>query len=117
VEALFFFCHVLGILILLPLLILLPRREAGFPLVEFYNHNGWASNSEATLVGAIEAVTPLIGFDCAVHMGMSVSRPCSFCLHICRIAEVVENTHSIPFTLLVAYSVNVVLGFLALMTW
>jgi hypothetical protein len=70
VEGIFVFCHVLGIVIFIPLWVLSPRREGGSPLVEFFNPNGWSSNGLATLVGATAPISTLIGFDCSIHMGM-----------------------------------------------
>jgi hypothetical protein len=72
VEGLFVFCHVLGILLFIPLWILSPRREGGSPLVEFYNPNGWATTGIAFWVGSSPPVSALIGFDCSVHMGMLI---------------------------------------------
>jgi hypothetical protein len=74
VANLFVFCHVFGIVILIPLLVLSPKRHGGSPLVEFYNPNGWASNGLATLVGVSSPLTAVIGFDCSVHMCMSISK-------------------------------------------
>jgi amino acid transporter len=69
VEALFVFCHVLGVLIFIPVLVLSPRRSGGAPLVDFYNGGGWASNGLATMVGMTGPISALVGFDCSVHMG------------------------------------------------
>jgi amino acid transporter len=76
VEGIFVFCHVLGVLIFIPVWVLSPRREGGSPLTEFYNPGGWASNGIATMVGTVGPITSLIGFDCSIHMGKSVP----FCL-------------------------------------
>jgi hypothetical protein len=73
VEGLLVFCHILGIVIFIPLWILLPRREGGSPLVDFYNLNGWMSNGVATLVSINGPISALIGFDCAVHMGILIA--------------------------------------------
>jgi choline transport protein len=70
IEGVFVICHILGIVIMIPLLVYSPRREGGSPLVDFYNPSGWASNGLATMVGSVGPVTCLIGFDCSVHMGM-----------------------------------------------
>jgi hypothetical protein len=70
VEGLFVFCHILGVVIFVPLWVLSPRREGGSPLVEFYNPSGWISNGVATLVSINAPITTLIGFDCSVHMCM-----------------------------------------------
>ena len=73
VEGIFVFCHILGIVIFIPLLVLAPRREGGSPLVEFFNPSGWISNGVATLAGINAPITSLIGFDCSVHMCMFYS--------------------------------------------
>jgi amino acid transporter len=70
IEAIFVFCHILGVAIFIPLLVLSPKAEGGSPLVEFFNQGGWASTGLATMVGSIGPATALIGFDCSVHMGM-----------------------------------------------
>jgi amino acid transporter len=70
VESLFVFCHILGVAIFIPILVLSPKREGGSPLVEFFNGGGWASNGLATLVGTASPASSLIGFDCSIHMGM-----------------------------------------------
>jgi amino acid transporter len=69
VEGIFVLFHVLGVFIFLPLWILAPRRDAGSPLVDFFNGGGWSSNGLATMVGATGPIGALIGFDCSVHMG------------------------------------------------
>jgi choline transport protein len=70
IEGIFVFCHVLGVLIFIPLWILAPRREGGSPLIDFYNASGWATYGAATMVGVIAPISALIGFDCSVHMCM-----------------------------------------------
>jgi choline transport protein len=70
VEVAFVLCHILGVVIFIPLLALSPTRAVGgSPLVEFYNPSGWISNGVATWIGSLAPVTALIGFDCSVHMG------------------------------------------------
>jgi hypothetical protein len=71
VEILFIFCHILGVVIFIPLWTLSTRRPGlgGSPLFEFYNPNGWISNGVATWVGSVAPITALVGFDCSVHMG------------------------------------------------
>jgi hypothetical protein len=68
-EGIFVLIHILGIVILVPQLILLPRSGGAFPFIEFYNSSGWSSNGLATMVGASGPIAALIGFDCSVHMG------------------------------------------------
>jgi hypothetical protein len=70
IEGILVVCHIIGIVILIPLWALSPLTEGGSPLVDFYNPNGWASNGVATLVGSVGPISTLIGFDCSVHMGM-----------------------------------------------
>jgi choline transport protein len=70
VEGLFVFCHILGVIIFIPLLVLSPKREGGSPLVEFDNLSGWSTVGLATMVGTLSPTSALIGFDCSVHMGM-----------------------------------------------
>ena len=70
VEVLFVFCHILGVVIFIPLLVLSPKREGGSPLVEFYNAGGWSTIGLATMVGTLSPTSALIGFDCSIHMGM-----------------------------------------------
>jgi hypothetical protein len=71
-EAILVFCHVLGVVVFVPLWILSPRASGGAPIVEFYNPSGWASNGLATLVGVSGPITSLIGFDCSIHMSASL---------------------------------------------
>jgi choline transport protein len=73
VENVFLFMHILGILIFIPLWIMAPRSEGGSPIVDFYNQNGWASNGLATMVATVGPSAALTGFDCSVHMGISIS--------------------------------------------
>jgi hypothetical protein len=80
VEGIFVFCHILGIVIFVPLWVLSPRREGGSPLVDFYNPNGWMSNGVATLAGVASPLSALIGFDCSIHMGMLIPDPLTFWL-------------------------------------
>jgi hypothetical protein len=75
VEGLFIFCHILGVLIFIVFWMLLPTRIGGGPLVEFYNGGGWSSNGLATMVGTVGPITSLIGFDCSIHMCMSILEP------------------------------------------
>jgi choline transport protein len=72
VEGIFVFCHILGILIFIPVWVLALRREGGSPIVDFYNPGGWASNGAATMVGVTALLAAVIGFDCSVHMGMLI---------------------------------------------
>jgi amino acid transporter len=69
VEGLLVFSHILGVVIIIPLLILAPRRAGGAPLVEFWNPNGWSSDGVATLIGLLPVALSLVGFDCSIHMG------------------------------------------------
>ena len=71
-EGIFVFCHILGVVIFVPLWILLPRAQGGEPIVEFYNPAGWSSNGLATLVGVSGPITSLIGFDCSIHMSILI---------------------------------------------
>jgi hypothetical protein len=85
VEILFVFCHILGVIIFVPLLALSPKREGGSPLVEFYNAGGWSTIGLATMVGTLSPTSALIGFDCSVHMGMLALDPICFSdLHYSR---------------------------------
>jgi amino acid transporter len=99
-EGIFVFCHILGVLIFIPLWILSPIREGGSPLVNFYNPNGWVSNGVATLVGSSVPISTLLGFDCSVHMA----------------EEAKDSSCSVPVTLLIGYTTNVVLGFFVIMS-
>jgi choline transport protein len=71
-EGIFVICHILGIVIFIPLLILSPRTHGAAPLIDFYNPGGWSSNGLATLVGTAAPIASLTGFDCSIHMGMSI---------------------------------------------
>lgn len=61
VEGILVVCHILGIVILIPLWIYSPTRIGGSPLLEFNNPNGWMSVGVATLVGVNSPVGALIG--------------------------------------------------------
>jgi amino acid transporter len=69
-EGIFVICHIVGVVIFIPLWFLSPRRPGGSPLVEFYNPGGWSSVGLATMIGSLSPTSALIGFDCSVHMGM-----------------------------------------------
>jgi choline transport protein len=101
IEGIFVICYILGVLIMIPLWILSPRKGGGSPLIDFYNPSGWSSNGIATMVGSIAPVSSLIGFDCSVHMS----------------EEAVDSSFTVPVTLLVGYTSNVLLGFFVLMSW
>ena len=117
IEAALVFLHILGIFIFIPVWVLSPKREAGSPLVDFYNPGGWSSSGVATLVGAAPIITTLVGFDCSVHMGMLSSQLCLFCLPICLLAEEAkDSSRNVPVTLLSGYGVNVILGLFVLIT-
>ena len=73
-EVIFVFVHVFGAAIFIPVLALASKRQAGSPLVDFFNGGGWSSNGLATLVGSSGPIGALIGFDCNIHMGPSVCR-------------------------------------------
>src|ERR1044072_4016613 len=68
IESVFVFCHVIGIVIMIPLWIMAPLRKGGAPLIDFSNLSGWASIGLATMVGSAVPISALIGFDCSVHM-------------------------------------------------
>ena len=72
VEGLFVIFHVIGIVIFIPVLVLSKKAQGSSPLTEFYNPGGWASNGLATMIGSAGPLTALIGFDCSVHMCMSI---------------------------------------------
>jgi amino acid transporter len=118
-EAGLVFLHILGVFIFIPVWVLSPKREAGSPLVDFYNPGGWPSYGLATMVGAAPVITTLVGFDCSVHMGMLSSQLlCLFCLLICLLAEEAkDSSRNVPVTLLSGYGVNVILGLFVLITW
>jgi hypothetical protein len=120
VEGFFVFCHILGVLIFIPLWILLPRRDSGAPLIEFYTASGgWESLGVATLVGTVAPITALVGFDCSVHMCKLILdyEPTFTYTSIYPIAEEAKDSSlTVPVTLLTGYFVNVGLGFFALMT-
>jgi len=101
IEGLLVVCHILGIVILIPLWVLLPTRKGGAPLVEFYNPSGWNSIGTSTMVGMLSTVVSMLGFDCSVHMS----------------EETKDSSRTIPLTLLSGFGANAVLGFFALMTW
>jgi amino acid transporter len=69
VQRIFVACHIVGVVIFIPLLALSPKRTGGSPLVEFYNPGGWSSVGLATMIGTLAPTSSLIGFDCSVHMG------------------------------------------------
>jgi hypothetical protein len=118
VEGLFVICHILGIVIFIPLLFLSPRRSGGSPLVEFYNPGGWSSEGLATMIGTLSPTAALIGFDCSIHMGMLSLHLLPTFLPNCHVAEEAkDSSRSVPMTLISGYAANILLGFFALMTW
>ena len=68
VEGILVFCHVLGVVIVIPLLVLSPRRTGSGPAIEFWNPNGWNSAGTASMIGMLSTIVSLIGFDCSIHM-------------------------------------------------
>jgi len=100
VEGFLVVIHVLGVFVFIPVLALAPKTQGGSPLTEFYNPGGWSSDGLATMVGSVAAITALIGFDCSIH----------------RSEEAKDSSKAVPYTLLFGYTLNVVLGFFALMT-
>jgi hypothetical protein len=108
-------------------LVLSEKAHGSSPLTEFYNPGGWASNGLATMIGSAGPLTALIGFDCSVHMCMSI-RPLTFWsllvpfsslyLHIYFIAEEAkDSSRTVPVTLLFGYFSNVLLGLFVLLAW
>jgi amino acid transporter len=67
VESILVWCHILGVIIFIPL-IALSKKTEGQPIIDFYDASGWSSNGVATLVGISGPITSLIGFDCSIHM-------------------------------------------------
>jgi hypothetical protein len=117
IEGLFVFCHILGVVIFIPLWFLSPKREGGSPLVDFYNAGGWSTVGLATMVGTLSPTSALIGFDCSVHMGMSTPASLLVLLTCITAEEAKDSSRTVPVTLLVGYVANVFLGFWVLMTW
>lgn len=73
VEVLILILHVCGLFaIIIPLWVLGPRRSAKQVFTEFNNGGAWDSAGTATLVGFSTTITALIGYDCAVHMCLSL---------------------------------------------
>jgi hypothetical protein len=116
VEGFLVVLHVLGVFILVPVLVLLPKSKGGSPLVEFYNPGGWQSDGIATMVGSVAAITALIGFDCSIHMCKLIMLAGTL-LTISTAEEAKDSPKAVPYSLLFAYTLNVVLGFFTLMTW
>jgi choline transport protein len=116
VEGLFVICHVLGVVLFIPLWVLSPRRNGGAPLVEFYNPGGWSSNGVATMAGLTSPLSALIGFDCSVHMGKNPLTSSILLLTYYVAEETKDSSYTVPITLLIGYTVNVILGFFGLMT-
>jgi choline transport protein len=71
VESILVWCHILGVVIFIPLLAL-SKKTPGQPIIDFYDGSGWMSNGVATLVGIGGPMTALIGFDCSIHMCMFI---------------------------------------------
>jgi Amino acid permease len=117
VEGIFVFCHIVGIVIMIPLWILSPRREGGSPLIDFGSPSAWTSNGVATMVGSTIPISTLIGFDCSVHMGMFDPFAVELLfLHIIA-EETKDSSRIVPVSLLVGYATNVLLGFFVVITW
>jgi amino acid transporter len=71
VEGILVISHMLGIVILIPLLVFSPRRAGTTPFTEFFNYNGWSTMGVAVWVGMMSTLLSALGFDCAIHMGES----------------------------------------------
>jgi hypothetical protein len=119
VEWVFAVCHVLGVVVFVPLLAMGTITKGSDPVVDFYNSSGWSSNGLATMVGAAAPITALIGFDCSVHMGMlNHVIILGYFLTYFRLAEEAkDSSRTVPVTLLTGYTVNVALGLFAAFAW
>jgi amino acid transporter len=120
VEGLFVIFHVIGIVIFIPVLVLSKKAQGSSPLTEFYNPGGWASNGLATMIGSAAPLTALIGFDCSVHMCMSIhplTLSSSYLRMYCIAEETKDSSRTVPVTLLFGYFSNVFLGLFVLLAW
>jgi choline transport protein len=106
--------HILGVVVFIVVLAKAPKAHGGAPLVEFFNGGGWASDGLSTMIGTVGPTAALIGFDCSVHMGMFLMINAS----LTRTAEEAkDSSRTVPVTLLIGYTTNVLLGFFVLVTW
>lgn len=90
VEGCILILHILGFFaIMIPLLVLAPRREARAVFTEF-NDNGWGSIVLSSLVGILTPTVSLLGSDAATHMSEEL-QDASATLPKAMIATIVFN--------------------------
>lgn len=75
-EYLILALHVLGLFaIIIPLLVMAPKNDARTALLQVTNSGDWATTGTSFMVGLLTALASMMGFDCAVHMCMSLFPP------------------------------------------
>lgn len=121
IEVLILILHVVGFLIIIiPLWILSPRDSVTAVFTEFNNGGGWNSNGTATLVGFSTTITALVGYDCVVHMCLSLSSHRHLKIRrliVVYLAEEIEDaSETLPKAMLTAVTVNSIMGFVMLIT-
>ena len=69
IEGLLVFLHILGVVIMVPLWVITPLRDAHSVFLDFTNNGGWSTNGLSTMIGMLPVALSLLGLDCSVHMG------------------------------------------------
>lgn len=101
VEGCILILHVLGFFaIMIPLLVLSPRRQAGVVFTDF-NDNGWGSIGLSCLVGILTSTVSLVGSDAATHMS----------------EELEDASKTLPKAMIATIVFNGLLGFGMLLTF
>lgn len=77
IEGILVILHLLGILVVVPLLVLLPTRSGGSVFVDYYNGGEWKTNGVSAMVGMLPVFSSLLGLDCTIHMCVVVSSVCN----------------------------------------
>lgn len=100
IEGLLVFLHILGVVIVIPLWVLAPLRDAHSVFVDFTNNGGWSTDGLSMMIGMLPVALSLLGLDCSVHMA----------------EETKDSSRTLPVSLMLGFIVNALLGFFVLVT-
>ena len=79
VQSMLLLFHILGLFaVVIPLLVMAPKKNGGEALVEIFNGGGWISDGSALMIGILTPLSSMLGYDCAVHM----CKPNGFRVHL-----------------------------------
>lgn len=73
IEGVMLVIHLAGLFaIIIPLWVMAPRGNAHETLLNFTTTGGWPSVGLASMIGVVNPIGVLIGYDCIVHMCTSI---------------------------------------------